>query len=98
MDYIITLLEAFHSEGEDRPLVAGSTPITQLYQECCRCILKILPLGNAGIRLYPGLAETLVVILYHHVKTMEERCGAGGLSSSENYANHSQQFSLHRVL
>ena len=82
MDHIFTVLDIFLPNGViakkewkgDRPLAADSTSVTQLYQECCQCILKTIPLRSAGCSLYSSLAKSLMIILYHHVMTVEDRC------------------------
>ncbi|KAF9364889.1 hypothetical protein BGX34_012197 [Mortierella sp. NVP85] len=82
MEHILTVLDIFLPNGViakkewkgDRPLAADSTSVTQLYQECCQCILKTIPLRRAGCSLYSSLAKSLMIILYHHVMTVEDRC------------------------
>jgi len=78
MDHILTILDIFPPNGiitkkglrGDRLLAADSTSVTQLYQECCQCILNTMP-RSAECRLYSSLAKSLMVILQHHVMTMD---------------------------
>jgi len=78
MDHILTILDIFPPNGiitkkglrGDRLLAADSTSVTQLHQECCQCISETEP-RRAECRLYSSLAKSLVVILQHHVMTMD---------------------------
>ncbi|KAF9291903.1 serine/threonine-protein kinase M1 [Mortierella alpina] len=55
-------------------LPASATAIHRLYQACSFCVMETIPLLNADYRHFPSLAESLLVVLYHHIMTVQERC------------------------
>ncbi|KAI1315377.1 serine/threonine-protein kinase M1 [Mortierella claussenii] len=56
-------------------LAASSASVVQLfYQVCCHCVVHVVPLQNADMRLLSRLAKSLMVILHSHVMTVEARC------------------------
>ncbi|KAF9560300.1 serine/threonine-protein kinase M1 [Mortierella alpina] len=55
-------------------LPASAAAIHRLYQACSFCVMEAIPLLNADCRHFPALAESLLIILYHHVMTVQERC------------------------
>jgi len=79
VDHIVTVLDIFLP---NRVIATDSTSVTQLYQECCQCILKTIPLRSAGCSLYSSLAKSLMIILDHHVMTVVDRCGKDRSSGS----------------
>ncbi|KAF9944890.1 hypothetical protein BGZ72_001858, partial [Mortierella alpina] len=52
---------------------ASATAILRLYQACSFCVMETVPLLNADCRHFPSLAESLLMILHHHVMIVEER-------------------------
>ncbi|KAF9435330.1 serine/threonine-protein kinase M1 [Entomortierella beljakovae] len=87
---IYSLLEAFLPNGTfarrdrsgGRSVTVSSASITQLYQACCHCVLKTVPLLSADSRLFPPLAKSLMEILHHHIMTVEDRCKEWSTSKS----------------
>ncbi|CAO3569415.1 unnamed protein product [Mortierella alpina] len=55
-------------------LPASTTATHRLYQACCFCVMETVPLLNADCRLFPSLAKSLLMILYHHIMTVRQRC------------------------
>ncbi|KAG9323421.1 hypothetical protein KVV02_002581 [Mortierella alpina] len=55
-------------------LPASATAIQRLYQACSFCVMETVPLLNADCRHFPSLAESLLMILYHHIMTVQQRC------------------------